>query len=152
MSNTHDAASRDTEAPDAEARDTAPLDPVTPTAGAPAVGTPTDQGAPPQAPPRTEKKVSRGWLIGAVAAGGALLLALVFGGGVATGLGVGALTRGGFAADEGGGPGAPGEGGFHRWGPDAGPGPGRPGDGDRRDGQDRQDDTTTPSPTPTPGA
>lgn len=152
MSNTHDAASRN-----AEARDFAPIEPVAPTPGTaapgtPAVGTQTVQVAGPQTHPSREKKVSRGWLIGAVAAGAALLLALAFGGGVATGVGVGALTRGGFVADEGAGPGAPREGGSHRWGPDAGPGHGRPGDAEHRDRQDQQDDTTTPSPSPTPGA
>ena len=101
--------------------------------------------------PADGKKVSRGWLIAAVAAGGALLLALSFGGGIATGLGIGALTRGGLVAEQGPGQIDPGHGGEQRRGPGSGPGRDRPEDGGRQDRQNPQDPAETPSPAPTPG-
>jgi len=117
---------------DAQSPDTAPVEPA------------AQEGS-----VASDRRVSRGWLIAAVAAGGALLLALAFGGGVATGLGVGAITRGGFAADQGSLPTGPGHGGPHRWGDGAGPGQGGPDGGVRRD---RQDDADTPTPTPSPSS
>jgi hypothetical protein len=144
---------------DADGRDAAPVDqnltvPYSPSDAAPPSG-PAPAPAPPERPVVADKRVSRGWLIAAVAAGGALLLALVFAGGVATGLGLGAVTRGGFVAQQGPMEG-PGGGGDQQWGPGAGPGQGRPDGGagrggpHRHGGTDQQDDTGTPSPSPTP--
>jgi hypothetical protein len=113
----------------------------------------------PVAPP-SDNRVSRGWLIAAVAAGGALLLTLAFGGGIATGLGISAITGGGLVAERNSGPGdggpfpggpggaGPDERGPGRWGDGPGPLQSRPDDGARRDRQDGQDATPTPSPTP----
>src|SRR5688572_2020564 len=118
MSNNHDADARDT-----VPVESAPFTPHASTADAPhseAIQAPayrasfTDDGSIPGDQVAREKvtgdkvtedkRVSRGWLIAAVAAGGALLLALAFGGGVATGLGIDAISRGGFVAEQGPGP------------------------------------------------
>lgn len=125
-----------------------------PTAPAPAA--PAEQPtallpeAPPAAvPPATPEPVaaparssSRGWLIGGITAGGALLLALAFGGGVATGFALDS-GRGGPAAELGerGFPGGdPGQG----WGNRDGdrPAPGAP---LQDEDQDQDQDSTAPN-------
>ena len=55
--------------------------------------------APPEGAPR-DRRVSRGWLIAAAAAGGLIVLGLTFGGGIATGLVIG--DHAGSSADRGG--------------------------------------------------
>lgn len=106
--------------------------PEAPPAGAsPATPEPT---APPTRPS------SRGWLIGGIAAGGALLLALAFGGGVATGFALDS-GRGGPAAefgDRGFRGGDPGQG----WGDRDGD---RPAPGAPQQDQDQDQDSTAPN-------
>src|SRR4051794_26815706 len=131
MSNNNDADARDA-APVEDSpstADTLPIQPRPPRVDGAPVGAPPVSAAPRpvSAEPAAEddKRVSRGWLIGAIAAGGVLLLVLAFGGGVATGLGIGAITRGGFSAQQGPGQNGPGDGRGPQWGPGAGPGQGR---------------------------
>jgi hypothetical protein len=54
----------------------------------PALVVPPEPVALPEPAPR-DTRVSRGWMIGATAAGGLIVLVLTFGGGIATGLAIG---------------------------------------------------------------
>ncbi|HEX5856772.1 MAG TPA: hypothetical protein VFY91_01555 [Microbacterium sp.] len=136
---------------DADARDTAPVEPPARPADSDPGETPRAAAVASDAPVERDRRVSRGWLIAAVAAGGALLLALAFGGGIATGLGIAAVSRGDLVAEQRPGQAGPGHGGEERPGPEAGPGRERPEDA-RPDRQDGQSPTETPGPAPTPSS